>query len=314
MASFVKAKRNKVYSKTFVTGPAGSGKSKSSIELATGLFRKCGGTGIAYIGTEGDRDKLYAETKSSHGDYYYEYDLLQLEDPFSTDKYIAAINEAIDAGYKVCIIDGLSAEWKWLNDTHDKMPGNSFTNWGKLKPKHRQLLDLILSAPMHIICCARGKDEWILEDKNGKSVPRKVGLGSQTDKDISYEVMLSIQIEQDTHLAHADKDNTGLWPETRFSIITAKDGEALYEWCEQGEVAPPKPIIKKSEDVAMSLEDDLKELKKQIITLAQSMGGPSNEEVMTIIKQYAPSGNPNALRDIEKAKELLGKIKELNNK
>ena len=62
------------------------------------------------------------------------------------------------------------------------------------------------------------------------------------------------------------------------------------------------------------LEDDLKELKKQIITLAQSMGGPSNEEVMTIIKQYAPSGNPNALRDIEKAKELLGKIKELNNK
>ena len=298
MASFVKAKRNKVYSKTFVTGPAGSGKSKSSIELATGLFRKCGGTGIAYIGTEGDRDKLYAETKSSHGDYYYEYDLLQLEDPFSTDKYIAAINEAIDAGYKVCIIDGLSAEWKWLNDTHDKMPGNSFTNWGKLKPKHRQLLDLILSAPMHIICCARGKDEWILEDKNGKSVPRKVGLGSQTDKDISYEVMLSIQIEQDTHLAHADKDNTGLWPETRFSIITAKDGEALYEWCEQGEVAPPKPIIKKSEDVAISLEDDLKELKKQIITLAQSMGGPSNEEVMTIIRQYAPSGNPNALRDI----------------
>ena len=314
MASFVKAKRNKVYSKTFVTGPAGSGKSKSSIELATGLFRKCGGTGIAYIGTEGDRDKLYAETKSSHGDYYYEYDLLQLEDPFSTDKYIAAINEAIDAGYKVCIIDGLSAEWKWLNDTHDKMPGNSFTNWGKLKPKHRQLLDLILSAPMHIICCARGKDEWILEDKNGKSVPRKVGLGSQTDKDISYEVMLSIQVEQDTHLAHADKDNTGLWPETRFSIITAKDGEALYEWCEQGEVAPPKPIIKKSEDVAISLEDDLKELKKQIITLAQSMGGPSNEEVMAIIKQYAPSGNPNALRDIEKAKELLGKIKELNNK
>ena len=314
MASFVKAKRNKVYSKTFVTGPAGSGKSKSSIELATGLFRKCGGTGIAYIGTEGDRDKLYAETKSSHGDYYYEYDLLQLEDPFSTDKYIAAINEAIDAGYKVCIIDGLSAEWKWLNDTHDKMPGNSFTNWGKLKPKHRQLLDLILSAPMHIICCARGKDEWILEDKNGKSVPRKVGLGSQTDKDISYEVMLSIQIEQDTHLAHADKDNTGLWPETRFSIITAKDGEALYEWCEQGEVAPPKPIIKKSEDVAISLEDDLKELKKQIITLAQSMGGPSNEEVMTIIRQYAPSGNPNALRDIEKAKELFGKIKELNNK
>jgi len=313
MASFVKAKRIKVYSKTFITGPAGSGKSKSSIELGTGLFRKCGGTGIAYIGTEGDRDKLYAETKSSHGDYHYEYDLLQLEDPFTTDKYIAALNEAIDAGYKVCIIDGLSAEWKWLNDTHDKMPGNSFTNWGKLKPKHRQLLDLILSAPMHIICCARGKDEWVLEDKNGKTVPRKVGLGSQTDKDISYEVMLSLQIEQDTHLAHADKDNTGLWPETRFSIITAKDGEALYEWCEQGEVAPPKPVIKKSEDVAISLEDDLKAVKVAIINAAKTAGGSSNETVMTTIKQYAPSGNPNSIKDIDKAKQLLEELTQLTN-
>ena len=94
--AFVKAVRQKVYSKVLMTGPAGSGKSKSATEMATGLFRKCGGTGIGYIGTEGDRDKLYAQTKSTHGDYTLEYDLCQLEDPFTTDKYIAAINEAID--------------------------------------------------------------------------------------------------------------------------------------------------------------------------------------------------------------------------
>ena len=309
--AFITAKRNKVYSKTFISGPAGSGKSQSSIELGTGLFRKCGGTGIAYIGTEGDRDKLYAEMKSKHGDYYFQYDLCQLSEPFSTDKYIAGINEAIDAGYKVCIIDGLSAEWKWLNDTHDKMPGNSFTNWAKLKPKHRELLDLILSAPMHIICCARGKDEWILEDKNGKSVPKKVGLGSQTDKDISYEVMLSLQIEQDTHLAHADKDNTGLWPETRYTIITAKDGEALYDWCEQGEVAPPKPVIKKSADVAVDLADDLKSVKSEIVKHCVSLGGQSNEELMGLVKEYAPSGNPNSIKDISVAKELLDRLIEM---
>ena len=87
---------------------------------------------IAYIGTEGDRDKLYAQKKSKHGDYTFEYDLLQLTDPFNTDKYIAAINEAIDAGYKIIIVDSLSAEWQWMNDVHNKMPGNSFTNWGKL--------------------------------------------------------------------------------------------------------------------------------------------------------------------------------------
>lgn len=172
--AFVKAIREKVYIKMLITGPSGCGKSMGAEEVATGMFRKCGGTGIAYIGTEGDRDRLYAQNKSKHGDYTFEYDLLQLSDPFTTDKYISAINEAIDGGYKVCIIDGLSAEWKWLNDTHDKMPGNSFTNWGKLKPKHRELIDKILTAPMHIICCARGKDEWLLEDRNGKSVPKRL--------------------------------------------------------------------------------------------------------------------------------------------
>lgn len=305
--AFVKAVREKVYAKVLITGPSGCGKSMGAEEIATGMYRKCGGAGIAYIGTEGDRDKLYAQGKSKHGDYTFEYDLLQLSDPFTTDKYIAAINEAIDAGYKVCIIDGLSAEWKWLNDTHDKMPGNSFTNWGKLKPKHRQLIDKILAAPMHIICCARGKDEWLLEDRNGKSIPKKVGMGSQTDKDISYEMMLSLQVEQDTHLAHADKDNTGLWPETRYAVITAKDGEALYEWCEKGEQPAPKIDIQKNVE-PITPEDDLKSIKAQIVDRCKALGGTGNADMMALLKTYVTSGNPNAIRDISKAKELLDKL------
>lgn len=305
--AFVKAVREKVYAKVLITGPSGCGKSMGAEEIATGMYRKCGGAGIAYIGTEGDRDKLYAQGKSKHGDYTFEYDLLQLSDPFTTDKYIAAINEAIDAGYKVCIIDGLSAEWKWLNDTHDKMPGNSFTNWGKLKPKHRQLIDKILAAPMHIICCARGKDEWLLEDRNGKSIPKKVGMGSQTDKDISYEMMLSLQVEQDTHLAHADKDNTGLWPETRYAVITAKDGEALYEWCEKGEQPAPKIDIQKNVEPVVA-EDDLKSIKTQIVDRCKALGGTGNADMMALLKTYVTSGNPNAIRDISKAKELLEKL------
>ena len=304
--AFVKAVREKVYVKVLLTGASGSGKSQSGLELCTGLARKTG-SGIAYIGTEGDRDRLYAQFKSKHGDYRLEYDLLQLEDPFTTDKYIAAINEAVDAGYKVIMIDGLSAEWKWLNDVHDKMPGNSFTNWGKLKPKHRELIDTILMCQAHIVCCARGKDEWVMEDKNGKTVPKKVGLGSQTDKDISYEMMLSIQLDQDTHMAHADKDNTGLWDEHRYSVITAKDGEELYDWCETGVVPTVKPpTIKKSEDIVL---DDLSAIKKEIISMCTELGGTKNSDLMATLKEFVPSGNPNALKDVDKAKECLAKIK-----
>lgn len=307
--AFKKAVREKVYAKVLLTGASGSGKSQSALELATGLANKCG-SDIAYIGTEGDRDKLYAQCKSKHGGYTFEYDLLQLSDPFSTDKYIAAVNEAIDAGYKVIIIDGLSAEWKWLNDTHDRMPGNSFTNWGKLKPKHRQLLDKILSAPAHILCCARGKDEWLLEEKNGKQVPKKVGLGSQTDKDISYEMMLSLQLDQDTHVAHADKDNTGLWDENRYTVINAKDGEALYDWCESGVIPETKaPEIQKN--VEPTSADPLADTKKEIIALCGKLGGTKNETLMTTLRGFVPSGNPNAFKSLDKAQECLEAIKKL---
>ena len=57
--------------------------------------------------------------------------------------------------------------------------------------------------------------------------------------------------------------------------------------------------------------DDLKAIKVQIIEAAKAAGGKSNEALMSTIKEYVPSGNPNALRDIEKAKELLNKINSL---
>ncbi len=310
--AFVKAVREKVYLKALLTGPSGCGKSWSALELATGLSRKCD-SDIAYIGTEGDRDKLYAQKKSKHGDYTFEYDLLQLENPFSTEKFMSAIDEAIYAGYKIIIIDSITAEWKYLNDLHDKMPGNSFTNWGKLKPKHREMIDKILAAPAHIICCARGKDEWTMEDKNGKQVPKKVGLGSQTDKDISYEMMLSIQIDQDTHIAHADKDNTGLWGENRYAVITAKDGEELFAWCENGKTPElKKPEIQKNVTSNVPV-DDITFIQKEIIAMCVQLGGQKNNDLMAMLKTYTKSGNPNAIKDIDKAKECLAKIKNIKS-
>lgn len=298
--AFVKAVREKVNAKVMFTSPSGGGKTQSMLEMATGLAKKVGGR-IAFIGTEGDRDRLYAGKKSPHGDYIYDYDLLQLTD-FSPESYIAAINEAVDAGYKVIIVDSLTHEWKFMNDLHDKMPGNTFTNWSKLKPRHHKLNEKILEAPAHILCSARGKDDWVLEEKNGKQVPKKVGIGSQTDKDITYEVMLSLQIDQDTHIAHADKDNTGLWGMDRYTVVTAKDGEALYDWCENGVVPTPKapPIQTNVESYEPSI--DIETLKKQIIEKCTELGGQSNKAVMDVVKKL---GNPNAIKTVEDGKKYL---------
>lgn len=301
MAGFQKAKREQVWLKVLLSGASGCGKSYSALRLAKGIADECG-SAIAYIGTEGSRNKYYADK--------FDYDLLELEDPFESEKYIEAVDAAVDAGYKVLIIDSLTHEWKWLNDTHDKMPGNSFTNWGKLKPRHRKMMDKILTSPIHIIATARGKDDWVLEDKNGKQVPKKVGMGQQQDKDISYEYTVSLMIAQDTHIASADKDNTELF-DGRYEVLTEKDGKRLYEWANKGDAPAPKPEKPTYSEANISTEDKLSEIKKEIISLCTSLGGTKNTELMDTLKSYVPSGNPNAIKDVEVAEECLQKIKNI---
>ena len=304
--AFVKAVRQQVYLKAILTGSSGSGKSLGALILAQGFSNKNGGR-IAVIGTEGDRDLLYAGDSTDIVKNVYEYDLLQLEE-FSPEAYIRAIDEAIASGYKNIVIDQISSEWAYINDVHDKMPGNSFTNWGKIKPRHRKLIDKILAADAHIICTARGKDNWVLEEKNGKQVPKKVGLGGQTDKDISYEMMLSLQIDQDTHIAHADKDNTGLWRD-KFDIITVKDGENLYEWCQTG--IKPEPKVPKILTPEPTPADDLAAIKKQIIEVCKEKGGQSNAKLMETLKKHIASGNPNGFKSADKALACLNDIKNI---
>ena len=296
---FQKAKREQVWLKVLLSGASGSGKSYSALKIATGIAKECG-SGIAYIGTEGSRNKYYADE--------FDYDLLELEEPFECEKYIEAIDAAVEAGYKVLIIDSMTHEWKWLNDVHDKMPGNSFTNWGKLKPRHHKFMDKVLNSPIHIIATARGKDDWVLEDKNGKQVPKKVGMGQQQDKDISYEYTVSLMIAQDTHVASADKDNTKLF-DGRFEVLTEKDGIRLYEWANKGEAPAPKKEAPKYIETTYDSEDMLKSVKKEIISVCTELGGTKNADLMAVLKTYVASGNPNAIQSLEEAKKCLTEIK-----
>ena len=296
---FQKAKREQVWLKVLLSGASGSGKSYSALKVATGIAKECG-SGIAYIGTEGSRNKYYADE--------FDYDLLELEEPFECEKYIEAIDVAVEAGYKVLIIDSMTHEWKWLNDVHDKMPGNSFTNWGKLKPRHHKFMDKVLNSPIHIIATARGKDDWVLEDKNGKQVPKKVGMGQQQDKDISYEYTVSLMIAQDTHVASADKDNTKLF-DGRFEVLTEKDGVRLYEWANKGDAPAPKKETPKYTETTYDSEDMLKSVKKEIISVCTELGGTKNADLMAVLKTYVASGNPNAIQSLEEAKKCLTEIK-----
>ena len=293
--AFVKAKREQVWLKVLLTGASGAGKSFSALRLATGIAKKCN-SDIAFISTEGTRTNYYADS--------FAYDVLELKPPYSPDNYIKAIEEAVSAGYKVLIIDSMSHEWQYLLDTHERMPGNSFTNWGKLKPKHRLFMEKILHSPIHIVCCARSKTEWTLEDKNGKQVPKKVGLGTEQDKQIAYEYTLSLVIDQESHIASVDKDNTRLF-DGKYEILTETHGEALYDWANTGE----KPVT--TPTTSQPTEADLDTIKSEIISKATTLMKSNKDEVIEALK-IAPDSNPNKLSDVETATKLLEALNDIN--
>jgi energy-coupling factor transporter ATP-binding protein EcfA2 len=296
---FKKAKREQIWLKVLFAGASGSGKTYTALRVATGIAKKTGGK-VAAIDTENGRIRYYANE--------FDFDDLQLEMPYSPEKYIEAIDMAIDGGYDVLIIDSITHEWDYCLEQHSKMPGNSYTNWAKITPRHDAFMEKILQSPLHILCTVRGKDEYVLEEKNGKQVPKKVGLGYKQRDNTEYNYTVTFNIDQKTHVAEAMKDNTHIF-EDRYDVLTEKDGEKLFDWANSGDAPAPKPIVKTS----TVIEEDIKEVKKQVVGLAREKSAISDNiktTVKGILAKYHTSGNPNKIEDIEQLKLLL---KDLNN-
>lgn len=279
------AKRTQLAVKVLCAGSSGSGKTFTALRLATGIVSKAGGK-IVMINTEGNRGDLYSKQ--------FNYEIVDLDEPRTPERYIEAIQYAISQGATVIIIDSLSHEWTYLNDLVNNMPGTSFQNWGKVKPKHRKLVDYIASVGVHIIATGRGKDEYVMElNDKGKQTPKKVGLGIQQEKDTEYEYMVTFNIIQGTHVADVMKDNTHLF-EGRYEVLTEKDGEALYDWANSGEEVFNKTLA-----------------QEEIIKLATELGGSQNEEVRKATIDVLGEANPRNCNNVELLKKSLELLKNM---
>lgn len=235
--AFVKAERQRARARIALTGPSGSGKTLSALLLAMGI-----GGGIATIDTEYSRLSYYANDPR-YGNPQFDTQLLQA--PFTPERYIELIHEAERATYDILLIDSITHEWEGsggLCEVHDRMTGNSWTNWQKITPRHQAFVNAILQSPLHIIVTIRTKQEYTQVDVNGKQQIQKLGMKpiQRPDTDYEFPVVLSIDMN---HIASTSggKDNLGLW-DNRYEMISAKHGEEFRLWFEHGIEAPPRPI------------------------------------------------------------------------
>jgi hypothetical protein len=222
-----KASRKNAKIKIAIQGPSGSGKTFSALLLAHGL---CGDwSKIAVIDTENSSAELYA--------HLGEYNTIQLSAPFNPEKFMEAIHVCETEQMEVIILDSASHEWDGMGgilDIHSHIPGNSFTAWSKVTPRHNAFVQSILNSSSHVITTVRSKQDYVLNDKNGRQVPEKVGLkGIQKD---GYEYESTVVFEVDLrHRATVSKDRTELFIGQHEIILNVEVGQRLKDWCNQGQ-------------------------------------------------------------------------------
>lgn len=215
------SERKRAKIKMALQGPAGAGKTYSAILLAKGLV-KGDLSKVAVIDTENGSADLYAHL----GDY----NVLTLENPYSPERYIEAIEVCEKAGMDVVIIDSITHCWEYLLAFHSSLPGNSFTNWNKVTPRQKEFTNKILQSPCHIIATMRTKQDYVLNQKDGKYVPEKVGLKAVQRDGMDYEFTLVFDVDI-KHFSVASKDRTGLFMGKPEFTINSVTGKRILDWC-----------------------------------------------------------------------------------
>lgn len=310
--AFVIEKARREQSKLLIglTGATGSGKTHSALVIAQGMVEAIKetqgdaykGKGICVIDAEHYRSTYYADSalEGSHG--IVSFDIINLEAPFSPERYIEAIQHAESQGYDVIIVDTISHEWNGdggVLEIVNKLgkaqnSGGTFNVWGKVTPRHNAFVEALASQKAHVLVTMRTKPHWVVEkDENGKHKPRKIGTEPQQREGLEYELTILLELDQD-HNATVGNDRTKRLGEV--FVPTAETGIQLIEWQISG--IDPTQIT---------------DLQKKLRAAAQGAGSWADlEELVAAAGKSFPEGSPN-LWSLEQLQEAVNVVEELDS-
>ena len=299
-----KAVRRKAKLRLGLAGPSGSGKTYSALLLAFGLGAKVG-----MIDTEHGSGDLYADL----GDY----DIINVDAPYTVKKYRDAIRAFEEGGYDVIIIDSLSHAWAGEGGLLDKQgkiadsgkPGmNSYAAWRTVTPEHNGLVEAMLTSPCHIIATMRSKQEYV-QDKNdnGKTVIKKVGMAPVQRDGMEYEFTVMFDLDTN-HVASTSKDRTRLF-DGQYFTLTRDQGAQLLEWLEAGEEVPQTLSASQRDELARLLTEAglsvRKFCRKYEIAQLSELPVALFDEAQESISQYREKKLEKIKRQIAEEKELV---------
>lgn len=231
-------------------GFSSSGKTYSALRFARGLVGPEGN--IVLVDTENKRAKLYA---GKFGGWRH----IDLQPPFSPDRYTSALNTAIDDGANVVIFDSMSHVWEGDGGVIEQAEATGMKGLGKWKaPKmsYKRMTNALFRAPIPVIFCLRAKDKNVQKGRGKDAEIINMGPTPICDPSLSliYETTVACHMESETHRPigsiKAPDEIAHIIQEGEF--ITEEMGAMIADWLGGGAEADQKRLDaqRKARDVA----------------------------------------------------------------
>ncbi len=204
-------------------GQSGTGKTMSALRLARGIVGDDGK--IVLIDTENKRAKFYAD---KGGKWFH----VDLQPPFTPEKYSAAFKFAEDSGADIIIVDSMSHVWEGeggvldMADNGKSASGKDLkglAKWKKPKTEYKRMMNKLLRAPIPVIFCIRAKEKFIQE---GSDLLRSDGYTPIMDKNFVYEMTVALKMEDNGKFAPIGKNQSKIPDFLQKSLVA---GEQVNE-------------------------------------------------------------------------------------
>lgn len=243
----------------FIEGESGAGKTYSALLLARGLVGP--GEKIGVIDTEGGRSLIYADDPDIGG-----FEHMDFRNPYSPERFIAAMQAGVAAGWKALLIDSASLEHDGegglldmaeeedarLTARNPQNKGISQQKWTKPKLAHKRFLNSATGLPCHVIMCFR---QTLTTDFESK--PPKTILTTVAEKNTKFALELHVHISAD-HKAHWSRIPKPYLPcINQDAPISVETGRLLANSANVGvpRKAPPVETVIDDSDREMAIAD-----------------------------------------------------------
>jgi hypothetical protein len=254
MAGFQKPKPLKAALKIGVYGPAGSGKTFTSLLIAEGLSKHTKKR-VAFVDTELGT-AFYGQhvaERATHPEPF-DFDALYTK---SISEVLAEIKKLDPATHGILVVDSITHLWEACKGAYSgkltSVGGIPLYAWGTIKRPHKELVNVLLSSPMHVLICGRQGTEYGDDEETGEL--KNLGYKMKAEGETTYEPDIVLRLESHragkrkggamVPAAHIEKDRTG--------VLAGK----CIEWPTFANIARPLLGLLGTKQTAMPSDDEV---------------------------------------------------------